>query len=46
MEIGQHPVLQPVDGACPNEICQSEHEISWPQGGLTTQTVMKARGKR
>ena len=45
-KVGRHPVLQLVDGACPNEICRSEHKISWPKGGLTTQTVMKARGKR
>ena len=46
MEPYRHPVLQLVDGACPNEMCRSKHEISWPQGGLTTWTVMKARGKR
>ena len=26
MEVGRHPVLQLVDGACPNEICRSERE--------------------
>ena len=36
MEVDRYPVLQLVDGACLNEICRSEHEISWPQGGLTT----------
>ena len=46
MEPCLYPVLQSVDGACPNEMRQSKHEISWPQGGLTTWTVMKARGKR
>ena len=41
MEVGRHPVLQPVDVACPNAICRSKHEISCPQGGLMTRTVMK-----
>ena len=45
-KVGRHPILQLVDGSCPNEICRSEHEISWPQGGLTTRTVIKTRGKR
>ena len=30
MEVGRHFVLQLVDGVCPNEICRSEREISWP----------------
>ena len=42
-EVDQHPILQQVDVACPNEICRSKHEISCPQGGLTTRTVMKAQ---
>ena len=46
MEPYWHPVLQQVDGACLNEMRRSKHEISWPQGGLMTQTIMKARGKR
>ena len=45
MESCRHLVLQSVDGACPNEMRRSKHEISWSQGDLTTQTVMKARGK-
>ena len=31
---------QSVDEACPNEPHRSKYEISWPQGGLTTRTVM------
>ena len=42
----RYPVLQLVDEVCPNEMCRSKHEISWPQGGLMTRTIMKARGKR
>ena len=45
-KVGRHPILQLVDGSCPNEICRSEHEFSWPQGGLMTHVVMKAMGKR
>ena len=30
MEPCRHPVLQSVDGAYPNEIRRSKHEISWP----------------
>ena len=40
MEPHRYSVLQSVDGACPNEMRQRKHEISWPQGGLTTQTVI------
>ena len=46
MEPCRHPVLQLVYEACPNEMRRSKHEISWPHGGLTTRTVMKARGKK
>ena len=46
MEPYLHPTLQSVDGACPNEMHRRKQEISWPQGGLMTQTIMKARGKR
>ena len=45
-KVDWHPILQPVDGACPNEICRSEHENLWPQGSLMTQTVIKVRVKR
>ena len=46
MESCRHSILQSVVGACPNEMCRSKHEISLPQGGLTTGTVRKAKGKR
>ena len=44
MEPCWHPILQLVYGACLNEIRRGKHEISWPQSGLTTRTVMKAWG--